>query len=104
MLHLESAKVTRLILPFVRREAGHDTHGGGDENVGGQHVQPNVDVEWTHEGEQSGRDGGRKLEQNADAQIHEGFREIDHRLAHIIDRHRGHRQIGILEGKTNAKQ
>jgi hypothetical protein len=42
------------VVPFVGRESGHDEKGEADQDIGGQHVDPNFCCQWIHETEQSG--------------------------------------------------
>lgn len=39
------------------------------------------------------------LEENADAEIHERFREVDHTLPGIVYRHRPNGQVRLLQFK-----
>lgn len=49
------------IVPLVRTEAGHYEEGETDEHVSRQYVQPYLDGEGIHEGEETGRLAGRYL-------------------------------------------
>lgn len=40
------------IVPLVRAESGHNEQGEAYEHVRGQHVQPDLDGQRVHEGEQ----------------------------------------------------
>lgn len=84
------------IVPFVRRESGHTVDGEGDEDVGGEHVQPNVDGQGGEEREEARRRRGGHLEQDADAEIHERFGEVDDGLARIVDGHRADGEVSFL--------
>lgn len=42
------------VVPLVRGEPGDYEHGDGDEHVGGKHIQPDLDGQRVHEGEESG--------------------------------------------------
>ena len=102
------------VVPLVRGEARHDKQGEGDEDVGGQHVQPDLYRQRVHETggsechysrpsqhppaspEQSGGFPAGDLEQDGDAEVHEGFGKVDHGLAEEVDRHRPHRDIRLV--------
>lgn len=93
-------------MPFVRREARHDVNGERDENVGGEDVQPDVDGQRCHEGEESGGRTGGHFEEDADAEVHERLGEIDDGLARIVDGHGADGQVGFLgcvEGTENMR-
>lgn len=47
--------------PFVRRKPGHHEESEGDQDVGSQHVQPDLYREWVQEAEETGWLGGRYL-------------------------------------------
>lgn len=49
------------IVPLVRREARHNKQRERDEHVGGQDVQPDLDGERIHEGEEASGLAGRHL-------------------------------------------
>lgn len=49
-------------VPFVRREAAHEEHGERNESVRHENVQPDVERERLHEGEQSGGRFARYLD------------------------------------------
>ena len=68
------------VVPLVRAEPGQYEEQDGDDEVGEHHVDPNLEVQGRHEGEQS-----RLLllgfpVENADAQSHEGVGEVDRLL------------------------
>lgn len=85
------------ILPFVGTESRYDEHTAGDESVSSKDIEPDVNRQRTHERKQARRHALGQLEENTDAQVHVGFREINHAFTRIVDRHRRHRQICILE-------
>ena len=81
------------VYPLVRREPGHYEHGGGDQDVRGEHVEPNFHGEGRHEGKQPRRHRRGQLEQNADSQIHKWLSKVDHGFPCIIYCHRSYCQV-----------
>ena len=43
------------------------------------------------------------LEQNADAEVHEGLGEVDDGLAGVVDRHGSHGQVGFLRRSLGSE-
>lgn len=89
-------------MPFVGRETGHTVNGQRNENVGGQHVQPDIDGQRREKGKETRWSCCRHLEENADAEIHERFGEIDDRLSGVVDCHRTDGQISFLQYTIRA--
>ena len=56
-------------------------------------LQPNFHCQRVHKGEESGWFATRDLVQNGDAEIHEGFGEVDDGLSSKVDGHSAHGQI-----------
>ena len=83
-------------LPLVGTEPGEHEEDETDDEVGGDDVQPDLDGEWVEEGEEPGTLTSGPLEEDADAEVHEGLREVDHLLAYVVDGQRRHRQVGVL--------
>ena len=83
-------------LPLVGTEPCQHEEDETDEEVGCDHVQPDLDGERVEKGEEAGTLASGPLEEDADAEIHEGLREVDHLLADVVDGQRRHRQIGVL--------
>ena len=55
---------------------------------------PDLDSEGVHEGKESGGLPAGDLEEDGDAQIHEGLGEIDDGLSGKVDGHGPHGQVG----------
>ena len=55
---------------------------------------PDLDGEGVHEGEESGGLPAGDLEEDGDAQIHEGLSEVDDGLPGKVDGHGPHGQVG----------
>ena len=84
------------IVPFVGTEPSYDEQDEADGEVGDQHVDPDLKRQWRQERKQAGRLVLRTFEQDTDAEVHERFREVDVLFAHVADRQRSDRQIGLL--------
>lgn len=59
--HVALSQARMRIVPFVRAEARHHEEGEAHEHVGGEHVEPNLDRQRIHEGEEPRRLTGRHL-------------------------------------------
>ena len=84
------------VVPLVRRKPGHDEQSEGDENVGGQNIQPDLHCQGVHEAEQSGGFPTRNLEQDGDPEVHERFGEVNNTLPGKVYRHRPHCNICLV--------
>ena len=87
------------VVPLVRREPGQHEHGQAHRDVRAEHVEPDLRRQRVEEGEESGTLTLRTLEQDADAEVHERLREVDHLLAQIVNRQRRHCQISFLQAE-----
>lgn len=55
ILHEMIFQITGMwIVPFIWWEPCHHKHCDGDQNIGCQHIQPDVHCQWIHEAEQAG--------------------------------------------------
>jgi len=80
--------VTRVwVAPLVRSKSRNDEQREADDQVGDQHVDPDLEAERRQEREEAGRLAHRSLEQNADAEVHERLGEIDDLFTYEADRH-----------------
>lgn len=59
--HVALGQARVRIVPLVRAESRHHEEGEADEHVGGEHVQPDLDRQRIHEGEEPRRLTGRHL-------------------------------------------
>ena len=55
---------------------------------------PDLDGERVHEGEEPGGLPAGDLEEDGDAEVHKGLREVDDGLPRIVDGHGAHGQVG----------
>jgi len=56
VLHYVALGQTRMrIVPLVRAEACHHEESEAHQHVSGEHVKPDLDRQWIHEGEQPRR-------------------------------------------------
>ena len=93
----EGRSVGRVVdVPLVGTEPGDEEEDEADSQIGDDDTDPDLVGEWLHEGEDSRLLLLRLLDHDADAEVHERLREVDHTLAHRRDRQRGHCQIGLL--------
>lgn len=53
--HIAVGQTRMRIVPFVRAESRHHKEGEAHKHVGGEYVEPDLDREWIHEGEESRR-------------------------------------------------
>jgi len=84
-------------VPLVRTEPRHDEQRQADDDVRGEHRDPDLERQRRQEREQARRLVDRALEEDADAEVHERLREVDHLLAHVADRQRRHRNVRFLQ-------
>ena len=102
VLHHLVVGVARVrVVPLVGAEAGEHEHQHADEEVGGDHVDPDLDGERVEEREEAGALAPRLLEEDADAEVHERLGEVDHLLAHVGDGQRRDGQVGLLQAQRN---
>lgn len=59
--HVALGQTRMRIVPLVGAEARHHEQGEAHEHVGGEHVEPDLDRQWIHEGEKPCRLTGRHL-------------------------------------------
>ena len=85
------------VVPLVGREAREHEQHEADDEVGEHDVEPDLDGERREEGEEARVRLRRPLEEDADAEVHERLREVDHLLAHVADRERRDRQVRLLQ-------
>ena len=71
-----------------------------DQQVGGQHVDPDLEGQRCQEGEQMRVLLQRPLEQDADAEIHVGLREVDDLFSYVADGQRSDGQVSLLKGQV----
>ena len=92
------------ILPLVRREAGENEEHEAHYQVGGDHVQPDVDGERREEREQVWRFLLRPFVEDADAEIEERLRKVDGLFALEADGQRSHGQVRFLFGRKRTNR
>ena len=64
------------VVPLVGAEPRQDEEQDGDDEVGEDHVDPDLKVQWRHEGEESWFLLLWLPVENADAESHEGVGEV----------------------------
>ena len=101
VLHDIRVGVTRVrVVPLVRTESRENEQHEADEKIGCHHVNPDMDGQRRQEGEEARVLARRLLEEDANAEVHEGLGEVDDLLARIADGQRGHRQVHFLKGQN----
>ena len=85
------------IVPFVGTEPSDDEQSETDDQIGRHHVDPDLERKWRKEREESGVLLVWFLEQNADAEVHEGFGEVNVLFAHVADCQRRHSEVCLLQ-------
>jgi len=66
------------VVPLVRREARQYEHRQTHGDVRTYHVEPDLGRQRTEEREETGAFAQWPLEEDADAEVHKRFREVDH--------------------------
>ena len=85
------------VVPLVRTEPREDVHHQTDDEVGGDDVHPDLDGEWIEEGEETRRFALGSFEEDANAEVHERFREVDDLFADVVDRQGRYGEVGFLK-------
>jgi len=83
--------VTRVrVVPLVGSEPRHDEQDETNDQVRGHHVHPDLKRERRQEREQARVGFLRSFEEYADAEVHEGFGEVNDLFTHVAYCQRGH--------------
>jgi len=73
------------VVPLVRTEPRDDEQRKADDQVGDQHVDPDLERQWLQEGEETRRLVHRALEENGDTEVHERLGEVDDSFTYVAD-------------------
>jgi len=90
------------VVPLVRTEPPHDEQRKADDQVGDQHIDPDLERQRPQEREESRGVVDRALEENADTEVHERLGEVDDLFTYVADRHRRHGKIRFLEHHSDS--
>ena len=86
VLHLVRVRVARVrVVPLVRTEARDDEQHEAYCDVRRDHVHPDLERQRGEEGEEARVLLLRLLEEDADAEVHEGLGEVDDLFPHVAN-------------------
>jgi len=91
-------RITRMrIVPLVRTESSHNEQYETNDQIGNQHVQPDLEGKRRKEGKQARSFVLGALEEDTDSKIHERLCEVDDLFTHVADCQGRHSQVSFLQ-------
>ena len=75
---------------------GHDEESEGDQNISSENIQPDLHRQGVHEAEETSGFTTGNLEEDGDAEVHEGLGEVNHALPGKVDGHGSHCNISFV--------